>query len=102
MQEPYDRIYLLQMRATWQAGYRKCLENFGKTKAYASLRIMRDKYGKGIIDNMIEIGILKTIQHGKNTSKRLMSVEEVEIAIATYHPDLIDGRSKKIKNQEKK
>lgn len=94
-EQPLDRINVLQIQAAFQAGFRRCLEEYGKAKPYMSLKQCQDKYGKGITQNWIDAGLLTIIRHGSNTSKWFVSVSQAEIVATTYHPELVCNGSPK-------
>lgn len=100
--QPLDRIQVLQIQAAFQAGYRKCLENYGKAKPYMSLKQCQDKYGKGFTQNWIDAGLLTLIRHGTNTSKWFVSVAQAESVATTYHPELVCNGPDKKKSIRKK
>lgn len=101
--QPLDRIHVLQIQAAFQAGFRKCLEEFGKAKPFMSLKQCQDKYGKGITQNWIDAGLLTLTRHGSNTSKWFVSVSQAESVATTYNPELVcNGPSDKKKSIRKK
>lgn len=74
-----NRDILVQMQASYEAGFRKCAETLGLLKPYISLREAYKIYGRATVDRWIEEGLVHVIKDGTNTSKCRIKRDEIEL-----------------------
>lgn len=74
-----NRDFLIQIQASYEAGYRKCAEQLGLLKPYISLREAQKTYGRATVDRWISEGLVHIIKDGTTTSKCRIKREEIEL-----------------------
>lgn len=93
-----SRDYLWQMRASYEAGFRKCAETLGLLKPYISLREAYKQFGRATVDRWIAEGLVAVIKDGTSTSKCRIKREDIELVAsmsnrASWYANLPDELS---------
>lgn len=74
-----SRLHLIQMRAAYEAGFKKCAETLGILKPYLNLNQAYKLYGRGTVDRWANEKLITIIKDGTGTSKCRIKRDEIEL-----------------------
>lgn len=77
-----NRDILVQLQASYEAGFKKCAEQLGLLKPYISLRDAYKTYGRATVDRWIDERLVHVIKDGTTTSKCRIKRDEIELVAA--------------------
>lgn len=78
-QQPIDRLHLLQLQATYEAGFNKCAEALGFLKPYLSLNQCYKRWGRKTVNRWADEKLIEIIKDGPGTSKCRVLRERIEL-----------------------
>lgn len=78
-QPPIDRLHLLQIQASYEAGFYRCAETLGLLKPYLSLNQCYKRWGRKTVERWAAEGLISIEKDGTKNSRCRVSRERVEL-----------------------
>ena len=78
-QQPIDRLHLMQMQATYEAGFNKCAETLGLLKPYLSLNQCCKRWGRKTVERWADEGLITIEKDGTKNSRCRILREKIEL-----------------------
>lgn len=78
-QPPIDRLHLMQLQASYEAGFNKCAETLGLLKPYLSLNQCYKRWGRKTVARWAVEGLITIEKDGTRNSKCRVLRERIEM-----------------------
>lgn len=78
-QQPIDRLHLIQLQATYEAGFNKCAETLGLLKPYLSLNQCYKRWGRKTVERWADEGLITIEKDGTKNSRCRILREKIEL-----------------------